>query len=98
MYVFARSHDVLWKDLMSGSPQKLNLGPLLNSGLGFLSSMLMDNFVLGLLKVPLPPAARQNWGSGAFKPAKGFSIKAAPCSVLGYFWESCLGGKERYVH
>lgn len=58
----------------------------------------MDNFVLRLFSDPFSPAARQNWGSGTFKPAKGFGIKAAPCSVLGYFWESRPGGKERYVH
>ena len=62
----------------------------------------MDSFGLGLFRHPLSLAARQNWGSGAFKPgnanAKGFGIKAAPSSVLGYFWESWLGGKERYVH
>lgn len=60
--------------------------------------MLMDNFVLGLFRHAPSLAARQNWGVGAFKPAKGFCIKAAPSSVLGYFWESLLGGQERYVH
>lgn len=55
-------------------------------------------FVLGLFRDHLSLADRQNCGSGAFKPAKGFGIKAVPCSVLWYFWESWLGSKERYVH
>lgn len=48
MYVFALAHDILWKDLKTGSLQKLmleNLVPLLNSGLRLLSlsKMPMDN-------------------------------------------------------
>lgn len=39
-------------------------------------------FVLGLFRDHLSLADRQNCGSGAFKPAKGFGIKAAPSSVL----------------
>lgn len=58
----------------------------------------MDSFVLGLFRDPLYLVARQNGGSGAFNPARGFGIKATPCFVLGYFWESQLGGKERYIH
>lgn len=46
MYVFALAHDILWKDLKTGSLQKLmleNLVPLLNSGLRLLSLSKGDN-------------------------------------------------------
>lgn len=46
MYVFALAHDILWKDLKTGSLQKLmleNLVPLLNSGLRLLSLSKRDN-------------------------------------------------------